>query len=56
MWFKESLGEWSPEFILDWVKRNSSFNRIEPLGMDRDSQLPDQQFNYGRTLFACTRE
>lgn len=56
MWFRESLRGWNPEFIADWISRNSSFTHVTALGVDQDSQLPGQKFNYGRTLFACTRK
>lgn len=56
MWFSESLRGWNPDFIADWVRRNSSFTHVRALGVDQDWQLPGQKFNYGRTLFACTRD
>ncbi len=54
-WFRKVLPEWNPPFIAQWVKRHSSFTRVEALGEDRDWQLPGQQGNYRRTLFVCTR-
>jgi hypothetical protein len=54
-WFKDQLAQFNPRFIRDWVLKNTSFNRIQALGVDRDS-VPPFERNYGRTTFACWRE
>jgi hypothetical protein len=53
-WFRELLPHWTPDFIEEWLKENSSFTRIYRLGVDSD-KVPPFQENYGRTLFACLR-
>lgn len=53
-WFRVKLKDWTPEFIQDWILRNSTFTGVEPLGPDEDARPPHQD-NYGRMLFACTR-
>jgi hypothetical protein len=52
-WFSKSLAQWDPTFIEQFIKRNSTFQRIYRLGTDQD----DERYpgNYGRTLFACMR-
>lgn len=50
-WFKVSLSEWTPNFIKEWVLKNSSFNTAIDLGQDNDS-VGKFSKNYSRTLFA----
>lgn len=54
-WFEKSLPEWDEGFIKTWITKNTSFNCIEKIGVDGDSQFPFDK-NYGRALFACTRK
>lgn len=54
-WFSESLSEWTPEYIENWVLENSSFTKVVQLGVDEDA-VPPFEDNYSRTLFACVRD
>ncbi len=53
-WYRESLAQWDEDFIHDWLLRNTSFHRIERLGVDQDA-VPPFEDSYSRMLFACTR-
>jgi 2-polyprenyl-3-methyl-5-hydroxy-6-metoxy-1,4-benzoquinol methylase len=53
-WFKTRLPDWSPDFIQNWLKKNTTFAKIIPLGADEDAVHPFAD-NYGRMLFACVR-
>ena len=52
--FRKKLPDWDKDFIINFVKNHSSFDRVIPLGVDSDR---NQRWcaNYGRTLFACVR-
>lgn len=45
---------WDPGHIQQWLKDNTTFTRIVPLGEDEDAVPPFQQ-SYKRMLFACVR-
>jgi hypothetical protein len=51
---KRSLAGWNVGYIQNWLKTNTSFSKIEVLGMDSDRYgiFRDQ---FGRHLFACSR-
>lgn len=52
-WMRDKLPGWTPEFIARWLKENTSFSEIVPLGRDEDVlSFPG---NYARTLFACVK-
>ncbi len=52
-WMREKLPGWNPAFIERWLRENTTFDEIVPLGVDQDVEtFPG---NYGRTLFACVR-
>ena len=53
-WFRESLREWTPDFIEQWLRRHTGFRQIVRLGRDKDN-VPPFADAYGRTLFACIR-
>jgi SAM-dependent methyltransferase len=53
-WFKESLSEWTPEYIGLWLQGNTDFTRVIRLGRDSDN-IGQFSNAYGRTLFACVR-
>lgn len=53
-WFRESLAEWNPDRIEQWLRDNTTFKKIYRLGTDSDN-VPPFANNYGRTLFACMR-
>jgi hypothetical protein len=53
-WFCESLKEWTPSYIEQWLRSNTSFSNIRILGTDQDSRGVFRG-NYGRHLFACYR-
>jgi len=53
-WWRNSLPEWDEDFIIKFIKRNTSFTRVVPLGTDSDNVDPYSD-NYRRTLFACVR-
>jgi SAM-dependent methyltransferase len=49
-----SYVDWNPDYIGKWLKDNTTFSRIVPLGKDEDA-VPPFQHSYGRMLFACVR-
>jgi SAM-dependent methyltransferase len=53
-WWRGSLSAWNDAFIIDVLRRHTSFTRIVPLGADSDDAGP-YRGNYRRTLFACLR-
>jgi 2-polyprenyl-3-methyl-5-hydroxy-6-metoxy-1,4-benzoquinol methylase len=53
-WWRNALPEWNTEFIIELVKRHTSFSKVLPLGVDSDNRDPYGD-NYARTLFACVR-
>ena len=52
--FGERLSKWTNEFIINWLKENTTFKNIVNLGKDNDNIPPFEQY-YGRSFFACTR-
>ena len=52
--FGGELAQWTPEFIQKWLKSNTTFSEVIPLGKDEDG-APPFATSYGRTLFACVR-
>jgi hypothetical protein len=54
-WFKDTLKDWTPEYIADWLGRHTSFTSIEILGIDEDGK-GRYRGQYGRHLFACYRK
>ena len=52
--YRKKLADWDDDFIINFVKQHSSFDRVIPLGVDLDR---GQQWctDFGRTLFACVR-
>jgi len=53
-WFEQSLPGWNPEFIRDYLIKNTTFRDVIDLGPDEDRIVPFHH-NYGRHLFACIR-
>lgn len=53
-WLRDSLPEWNTQYIQTWLRANTSFTQIIPLGPDSDA-VPPFERNYGRMLFACVR-
>jgi hypothetical protein len=53
-WFKDSLKGWNADYIADWLRSNTSFARVEILGVDGDNR-GIYRTQYGRHLFACFR-
>jgi SAM-dependent methyltransferase len=53
-WFKDSLKDWNTEFIVRWLRQNTSFSSVQILGTDQDGQ-GRYRGQYGRHLFACHR-
>ncbi len=53
-WFRWTLPEWTPEYTADWIRKHSSFTRVEALGVDRDG-VGAFAGKFGRTLFAASR-
>jgi 2-polyprenyl-3-methyl-5-hydroxy-6-metoxy-1,4-benzoquinol methylase len=49
-----ALAGWDAAHIHQWLKENTTFSRIEQLGIDEDAVPPFQE-SYGRMLFACMR-
>jgi hypothetical protein len=54
-WFSDLLPDWTPDYIAKWLLTNSTFTTVHTLGTDADG-VGKYAGNYGRTLFACTRE
>lgn len=54
-WYREKLRGWNPDFIEDWIRRHTTFTRVVRLGADADGVGPFAG-NFGRMLFACTRD
>jgi hypothetical protein len=51
--FIESLRGWTPDYIERWLRKHTTFTRIDRLG--KDSDRGPGGIRYGRTLFACVR-
>ena len=54
-WFADLLPHWTPDYIAKWLLTNSTFKSVHALGTDEDG-VGNYVGNYGRTLFACTRD
>ena len=54
-WWRGPLARWDNQFVIEFIRRHTSFRRIVPLGTDTDYAGPYRE-NYGRTLFACVRD
>ena len=52
--FGKRLSKWTDDFIIGWLKENTTFQHIINLGKDEDN-IPPFEGYYGRTLFACFR-
>ena len=52
--FGQDLKGWNPAYISRWIKENSTFSDIIPLGLDQDRVQPFENY-YNRTLFACIK-
>jgi 2-polyprenyl-3-methyl-5-hydroxy-6-metoxy-1,4-benzoquinol methylase len=52
--FGEELSKWTDDYIMDWLKENTTFKHIINLGKDNDCIPPFEDY-YNRTLFACVR-
>jgi SAM-dependent methyltransferase len=52
--YRKKLPDWDNDFIVNFVKQHSSFDRVIPLGVDSDRGQRWHAY-YGRTLFACVR-
>ena len=53
--FAPLLPEWDNEYIINWIKKHTSFTKILVLGKDNDCKPPFENY-YNRTFFACMRE
>lgn len=53
-WFRRDLAQWDDQFIVEFIRRNTSFDEVLPLGADSDNVAP-YEAQYGRTLFAAIR-
>lgn len=53
-WFSKKLSLWNDEYIINLIKKNTSFKEVFILGKDDDNRSP-YKGNYNRTLFACTK-
>lgn len=54
-WFRRALPGWNDDRIVAFIRDNTSFTRVAKIGVDRDNHGRFAR-NYGRSLFACTRE
>lgn len=52
--FAPLLPEWDDEYIVNWIKGNTSFQNVRALGRDNDCKTPFENY-YNRTFFVCTR-
>jgi len=52
--FSESLSKWTDDYIINWIKKNTTFRNIVDIGRDDDCVHPFENY-YNRTLFACLR-
>lgn len=52
--FSGRLSKWTDDFIIYWLKKNTTFKHIINLGQDDDCIPPFENY-YNRTLFACIR-
>ena len=50
--FGEKLSKWTDDFIINWLKENTTFKHIIDLGKDEDN-IPPFEGYYNRKLFAC---
>lgn len=53
-WWRGALPRWDDDFIVEFIRRHTSFSRVVRLGADVDHAGP-YRGNYRRTLFACVR-
>jgi len=53
-WWRGALSAWNDAFVIDFIRRHTSFTRVVPLGADGDD-AGAYHGNYRRTLFACVR-
>jgi hypothetical protein len=53
-WFRKKLPQWNDAYIIDMIRRHTSFRQVIALGKDRDNKGKYVD-NYQRTLFACIR-
>jgi 2-polyprenyl-3-methyl-5-hydroxy-6-metoxy-1,4-benzoquinol methylase len=53
-WYRDTLAEWTPDYIRNMILQRTSFTSVMLLGTDGDNREPYAE-NYGRTLFACKR-
>ncbi len=53
-WFRLTLPQWNPAYIASWITANSSFTRVQAIGVDQDG-VGRFRGKFGRTLFACSR-
>jgi SAM-dependent methyltransferase len=54
-WFRGTLRDWDDEFVIDFIRRHTSFSHVMPLGADLDHR-GRYRGNYARTLFVCVRD
>ncbi len=52
--YRYTLPQWNHDFIVNFVKQHTSFDRVIPLGIDSDG-VGLLKRNFGRMLFACVR-
>lgn len=52
--YRNTLPQWNTDFIVNFVKQHTSFDRVIPLGVDSDG-VGLLKRNFGRMLFACVR-
>ena len=52
--YRNTLPQWNQDFIVNFVKQHTSFDRVIPLGVDSDG-VGLLKHNFGRMLFACVR-
>jgi len=52
--FSGRLSKWTDDYIIGWLKENTTFKHIINLGKDNDCIPPFEDY-YERTLFACVR-
>jgi 2-polyprenyl-3-methyl-5-hydroxy-6-metoxy-1,4-benzoquinol methylase len=53
--YRHSLAGWNAKYIQNWLQENTSFSKIEILGIDSD-RTDLFPVRYSRHLFACSRQ
>ena len=53
-WFRKKLKNWDEKYVIELIKKHTTFQSVQVLGHDEDARGKYDD-NYKRALFACTR-